>query len=169
MQAAAAASVGGGSVGREWDSWAWPAMRFSTGCARGSRALLFADHGGRIYIAIMKVTLDLPDELAADLLHFESQSASIVAAGLREVNAPVGGRFQGLAQVLEKLAELPSPQEVLELRPTDELQARIEELLAKNRDAGLDAMEEEEWHRYETVEHLVRLAKARALAKLQAA
>lgn len=116
----------------------------------------------------MKVTLDLPEELAAGLRHFESQSASIVAAGLREVNVPVAGQFQSLAQVLEKLAELPTPQEVLALRPSDELQARIGELLAKNRDTGLDAVEEAEWQRYETVEHLVRTAKARARARLQA-
>jgi len=115
----------------------------------------------------MKVTLDLPEELAADLRHFENQSASIVAAGLREVNVPVGGQFQGLAQVLEKLAELPTPQEVLALRPSSELQARISELLVKNRDTGLDAIETAEWQRYETIEHLVRMAKARALARVQ--
>ena len=116
----------------------------------------------------MKVTLDLPDELAADLRHFEDQSASIVAAGLREVKTPLSGQFQGLAQVLEKLAELPTPQEVLALRPSIELQTRIGELLARNRDTGLNATEEAEWQRYETVEHLVRIAKARARSRLQA-
>ena len=117
----------------------------------------------------MKVTLDLPDELAADLRPFEHQSASIVAAGLREVKTSGGEHFHGLAPVLEKLAELPSPQEVLALRPSPELQARITELLRKNRDEGLIPEEEAEWQRYELVEHLVRLAKARALAKLAAA
>ena len=117
----------------------------------------------------MKVTLDLPDELAAELRPFESQSASIVAAGLRELRAPDGGQFHGLAPVLEKLAELPSPEEVLALRPSPELQARISELLLKNREEGLTAEEDAEWQRCETVEHLVRLAKARAAAKLKAA
>ena len=113
----------------------------------------------------MKVTLDLPEELAADLSRFPEQSASIVAAGLREVSVPVGGQFHGLAQVLDKLAELPAPQEVLALRPSEELQARIGELLAKNRDTGLDTIEKAEWQRYEAVEHLVRMAKARARAR----
>ena len=117
----------------------------------------------------MKVTLDLPDELAADLRQFEHQSASIVTAGLREVKAPGGGQFHGLVHVLEKLTELPSPQEVLALRPSPELDARIRELLRKNREEGLTPAEEAEWQRYETVEHLVRMAKARATAKLQAA
>ena len=70
-------------------------------------------------------------------------------------------------QVLEKLAELPTPQEILALRPSSKLQSRIEKLLVKNRDTGLDAIEEVEWQRYETVEPLLRVAKARALAKLQ--
>ena len=117
----------------------------------------------------MKVTLDLPEELAADLRAFEHESANIVAAGLREVTAGASGQFHGLSQVLEKLAELPSPEDVLALRPSPDLQARISELLAKNRSGGLTPQEQAEWQRYELVEHLVRMAKARATAKLKAA
>jgi hypothetical protein len=117
----------------------------------------------------MKVTLDLPDDLAADLRQFEHEFVAIVAAGLREVKAPSGSQFHGLVQVLEKLAELPTPQEVLELRPSESLQARITELLDKNRGVGLSPAEAAEWQRYETVEHLVRIAKARALAIIAAA
>ena len=119
-------------------------------------------------IGTMKVTLDLPDELAADLRQFADQSTAIVAAGLREIKAPVAGQFHGLAQVLEKLAALPSPQEVMALRPTPELNDRIRFLLQKNRDEGLTTQEKEEWERYETVEHLVRLAKGSAAARLNA-
>src|SRR6266478_2723915 len=116
----------------------------------------------------MIVTLDLPDDLAADLRQYEDQSARIVAAGLREVKAAGDWRFHGLGQVLEKLAELPSPEEVIALRPSSELQARISELLEKNRNEGLTAGEAAEWERYELIEHLVRLAKARAMSKLKA-
>jgi hypothetical protein len=120
-------------------------------------------------VSKMKVTLDLPDELAADLRPFEDRSASVIAAGLREIKTAGGARFHGLAHVMEKLAELPSPEDVLALRPTGELDARIRELLHKNREAGLSPDEEAEWQCYEMVEHLVRLAKARAKVKLQAA
>ena len=117
----------------------------------------------------VKVTLDVPDELAADLRQFEGQSAAIIAAGLRELRAQAGSQFQGVAQVFEKLAELPSAQEVLALRPSPELEARISELLEKSQREELTSEEEAECQRYEWVEHLVRLAKARALTKLQAA
>ena len=53
--------------------------------------------------------------------------------------------------------------------PLPELLTRISELLRKNRQEGLTPEENAEWQRYETVEHLVRLAKARAAAKLKAA
>jgi hypothetical protein len=65
------------------------------------------------------------------------------------------------------LATLPSPAEVLALRPSPSFQQRAGELLAKNRTTGLLPDEEREWQRYEYVEHLVRLSKARAAQKLK--
>ncbi|MBI4662577.1 MAG: hypothetical protein HY735_27505 [Verrucomicrobia bacterium] len=100
---------------------------------------------------------------------FEHRSADIVAAALREVKISGGAQFHGLAQVLEKLAEPASQEEVLALRPSSQLDARIRELLQKNRQGGLTHEEEAEWKRYEMAEHLVRLAKGRARAKLGAA
>jgi uncharacterized protein YnzC (UPF0291/DUF896 family) len=68
--------------------------------------------------------------------------------------------------VLKTLARLPTPEEVLALRPSPTLQARIESLLEKNRTTGLEAEEQQEWQRYEYLEHVVRIAKARAAVKL---
>jgi hypothetical protein len=115
----------------------------------------------------MRITLDLPDELAEDLRQFEPESARVIAAGLREVKAGGSGQFAGLSRLLEKLAELPSPEEVLALRPDPELQARLGQLLDKNRGEGLTPEEEVEWQRYELIEHLMRMAKARALTRLR--
>jgi len=42
-------------------------------------------------------------------------------------------------------------------------------LLEKNQAAGLSADEQREWQQYQYVEHLVRLAKARAALKLRGA
>lgn len=44
----------------------------------------------------------------------------------------------------------------------------MSELLEKNRMGGLSPAEEDEWQRYQYVEHLVQLAKARAALKLKA-
>jgi hypothetical protein len=62
---------------------------------------------------------------------------------------------------------LPTPEEILALRPGAALQERMDDLLEKNRGGGLSSEEQREWEQYRYVEHLVRLAKARAALKLQ--
>jgi hypothetical protein len=113
----------------------------------------------------MELTLTIPDELATRLEPISDRLPQILELGLREMDA--GCRdFAGLADVLEVLARLPSPSEVLALRPSSALQQRIEALLAKNRNGGLSETERVEWQQYQYVEHLVRIAKAQATLKL---
>jgi hypothetical protein len=71
--------------------------------------------------------------------------------------------------VLEALAALPTSEEVLALRPSAALQARIDALLEKARGGSLTPEEQREWEQYRYVEHLVRLAKGRAALKLRGA
>ena len=70
-----------------------------------------------------------------------------------------------VSDVLETLARLPSPEEVVALRPSPILQARIETLLEKIRTDGLTSEERKEWERYEYIEHLIRMAKIRAVQR----
>ena len=105
-----------------------------------------------------------PEELATRLRAVEDRLPEILELGLREwLSVPPG--YAGLNDVLETLARLPAPEEVLALKPTTALQDRIEELLDKNRNHGLSGEELREWEHYEYIEHLVRLAKARALQR----
>jgi hypothetical protein len=113
----------------------------------------------------MEWTLTIPDELATRLRPVGDRLPQILELGLRQLQA-APGTFAGLADVLETLAGLPSPQEVLALRPSTELAHRIEALLAKNRNGGLSEAERLEWQQYEYAEHLVRIAKAKATLKL---
>jgi len=80
----------------------------------------------------MDLRVTVPDELASRLRAVEDQLPEILELGLREWHSIPPG-YAGLGDVLETLARLPSPEEVLGLRPTTHLQDRIEELLAKNR------------------------------------
>jgi hypothetical protein len=112
----------------------------------------------------MDLTLTVPDELATRLRSVEDRLPEILELGLREwLSASTG--YAGMGDVFETLARLPSPEEVLALRPAQHLQDRIEELLAKNRAGGLSVEERREWDRYEYIEHLIRLAKARAMQR----
>jgi len=60
----------------------------------------------------------------------------------------------------------PSPEELLNLRPSPSLSARVAELIRKSRAGEMTSLDEEEWERYEYLEHLVRMAKAAAQLKL---
>ena len=117
----------------------------------------------------MVMKLDLSDDRASRLSHYRDALPRILELGLREMHAASQSGFQGLAEVLETLASLPTPEEVLELRPSSALEDRIHALLDKNRIAGLSADEEREWESYQYLGHLVRIAQAKALAHLNRA
>lgn len=70
--------------------------------------------------------------------------------------------YDDLAQFLASL----SPRRVIAYKATAKAQARVNELLEKNRTVGLTAEENAEMERHMTVEHIVRLAKAKALQKI---
>ena len=55
----------------------------------------------------------------------------------------------------------------MNLRPSERLELRVQDLLKKNREEGLSPDEEKEWERFEFIEHLVRMAKANAVQKLR--
>ncbi len=113
----------------------------------------------------MLITLDIPDELATRLRPLEDKLPRILELGLRELNATAQPGFEGVAEVLEILAGLPTPEEILALHPSKALQAQISALLEKNRTESLTPAEEQEWEGYQYLEHLVRIAKAKAHLK----
>jgi hypothetical protein len=112
------------------------------------------------------ITLKLPHDLADRLRNYEERLPEILELGLRELSADSQQGFEGAREVLEFLAGLPSPQEILTLRPSERFERHVRELLEKNRKGSLNPQEEEEWERYEFLEHLVRMAKTRACLKL---
>ena len=116
----------------------------------------------------MQISVEVPDELAQRLSALQDQLPQILEMGLREWNADTQAGFSGLAEVLEFLVNLPSPEEILALKPSEALQTQVQNLLEKHRTVGLTPEEERTWQQYEYVEHLVRVAKAKALLKLKA-
>jgi len=114
----------------------------------------------------VELTLNVSEELASRLRPVEDRLPQILELGLRELHA-APPQFEGLADVLETLARLPPPQEILSLRPSPALQERISTLLDKLRKGGLSADEERDWQQYQYIEHLVRIAKAKAARQLQ--
>lgn len=114
------------------------------------------------------ITLSLPDDLASQIRARQQQLPIILELGLRELNAGGQSGFDGAAEVLELLAALPAPEEILNLRPSPRLAARVAEIVENSRAGKMTPSDEEDWERYEFLEHLVRMAKAAAQLKLSA-
>ena len=112
----------------------------------------------------MQITLDIPDDIATTV---QDNLPQILVLGLREMNANPNNGFSGLTDILQFLAKLPSPQEVLNLRLAPDAQQEIDNLLEKNRTQGFNESDRLLWQHYEFIEHLVRLAKTQALIKIQ--
>ena len=117
----------------------------------------------------MIVTVELPDELAIRLGTHKNQLPEILERGLREMNASNQFSYSGAAEVLEFLAKLPTPEEIVAFRPSAALEAQVNDLLEKNRTRGLTLEEKRQWEQYEYLENLVRMAKAEAFVRLKAA
>ncbi|WP_319422916.1 hypothetical protein [Pleurocapsa sp. FMAR1] len=115
----------------------------------------------------MQITLDLSEELVSRLNFIEDKLPQVIELGLRELNASSRDGFNGIAEVLEFLATLPTPEEIIALRPSKALQTQITSLLEKHRDHDLTSAEVQIWEQYQYLEHLMRKAKAKAYLKLK--
>ncbi len=115
----------------------------------------------------MDISVTVPEELASRLRPIESHLPEILEMGIREWHAQRGAGLAGLADILQTLAALPNPEDVLALRPSPGLQARLDDLLERTQNGTLSPDERHEWEHYQHVEHLVRVAKANAALKLQ--
>lgn len=73
--------------------------------------------------------------------------------------------------IYDELAELLAnmdPKKVIQFHASKKAQKRLEQLLEKNKEGALNEDEKIEIERFMAVEHIVRLAKARAYQRLAA-
>ena len=101
----------------------------------------------------------------------ESYVSSVREGGItvssgQDVRVQLNYRIHSLIGVLEFLAALPTPEEIVHLRPSPRLAARVAELIEKSKAGEMTPQDEEDWERYEYLEHLVRMAKAAAQLRL---
>jgi hypothetical protein len=73
--------------------------------------------------------------------------------------------YDSLADFMASL----DPVKVLSFHAPQKIQDRVEELLEKKQETGLDLIEQEELDHYLILEHIVRLAKSRARLQMSKA
>jgi hypothetical protein len=65
-------------------------------------------------------------------------------------------------EIIDFIASGTTPQAVAEYHPSPEAQRRVAELIAREEEGGLSAEEKSELDHFMDLEHILRLAKARA-------
>jgi hypothetical protein len=74
--------------------------------------------------------------------------------------------YQNIYDSLADFIASMEPEKVLAFHAPDSLQERVEYLLEKKQNPGLDSHEQEELDHFFILEHIVRLAKSRAHLRL---
>ncbi len=80
----------------------------------------------------MEIAMDIPDNLAVHLRDREDQLSQIIEIGLRKIDANTHSTFDDALEILEKLVAFPSAKEIIDLRPSDGLQKRMDALQKKS-------------------------------------
>ncbi len=115
---------------------------------------------------MMEIKLQVSDKLGQELQRVQDRLPEVLERGLREVLADTTSTTQDEQTIIEVLASQPIPEQILALRPSSELQARVTDLLARSQQGQLMAEEAAELERYLLLEHLVRMAKGHAYRRL---
>ena len=114
------------------------------------------------------ITLDLPERLVRRLDAERDRLPLVVEQALNLLpprhNAPSTKHTTGLAfgEMIEFLSSRPTSQQTLDFRISPRAQARLSELLDKNREEGLTETENAELDWYEQVHEIMTRMKAQA-------
>lgn len=117
----------------------------------------------------IQITIEVPDQLGQELQRFRDRLPELLERGLGTLRDEPSGEFQDAREIVNLLASRPTPEQILAIQPSAEFQARVNDLLAQCKTGTLSRVEESELERYLMLEHLTRLAKARALEEMKAA
>ena len=69
-------------------------------------------------------------------------------------------------EIIDFIAAGTTPSRVIAFQPSEEVKTRVADLLSREKTTGLSSDESSELNQYPQLEHLMRLAKARARAHL---
>lgn len=109
------------------------------------------------------VTLDIPEHLLPLLETIGDELPLVLEMGTSRL-APVS--IKAYMEVVDFLVQEPPPQLIAGFRFSDEVEARISELLEKNHDDRLNTAEEVELERLSLREEQLLLLKAKAFGEL---
>jgi hypothetical protein len=114
----------------------------------------------------IEITIEVPDALGRQLQQVQERLPEVLERGLREIAADAATIPHDEQAIIAVLTSQPTPEQVLAIRPSQELQTRARELQEQNKVGKLTLPERAELDRVMLLEHMVRLAKANAYRRL---
>lgn len=119
------------------------------------------------------ITLEVPDELAARVTRLQGRLPDLLARALRfepGSEHPRSGEEHGplvlYREIIDFLASDPLPRELVAFKISPDAQARLEDLLEKNREEGLSPEETAEIDAYLQARDLLIFLKANARSEM---
>ena len=117
-----------------------------------------------------KITIDVPDDLFTQLTKettnieiLERRLPELLRLGLSAGKLPADVYHY----VLNFLISNPTPAQIIDFRPTIEMQTRLRDLLNKSDSGKLNSMEQQELDEYERIEHLIVMLKTGSFSYLK--
>ncbi len=127
-----------------------------------------------------QITIDIPDELAQQLVPFQSQFSDLftrlIATPLLKQPSPSQGPPTGLVstsdtyqEILDFLISRPTSAQIINFKVSETAQNRLQALLQQNREVALTPAETAEIDLYEQLDTLIGFLKIRAYTTFNAA
>jgi hypothetical protein len=105
---------------------------------------------------VPKITLEIPEELSEQLSQIGDRLPELLALSLQQPALPT----HIYHYILDFLSSNPTSQQIAEFKPTLEMQARLQTLLARSKADELTLNELKELDEYERIEHLLVMIKS---------
>ncbi len=111
-----------------------------------------------------QITITVPDELSEQLQQLGDRLPELLQLSLQQPALPA----HIYHYILNFLASNPAPAEIVDFRPTTEMQTRLQTLISRSHAGILSTSEQAELNEYERIEHLMILMKSGSLPYLAA-
>ena len=111
-----------------------------------------------------KITIEVSEELSQQIAQIGNERLpELLALSLQQPAIPT----QDYQDILNFLASNPTPQQIAEFKPTEEMQDRLRTLLALSKAGDINPRELKELDEYERIEHLIMMIKAGNLSQIK--
>jgi hypothetical protein len=110
-----------------------------------------------------KITIEVQDELSEQIIQLGDRLPELLALSLEQPIIPA----HIYRYIIDFLVSEPTPEQIINFRPTLEMQKRLQALISRSNAETITPTEEKELDEYEKIEHLIIMLKSGSLPYLK--